>query len=73
MLDPRKAAEFEQSIAFLSDHLPRLWWSMYRSCLTTGFSSPQAMALLQTYILATNSSKIYGIAPDDGGKREDSD
>jgi len=63
MLDPKKSAEIEQSMAMLSEHLPPLWASLFRNCVAQKFSPQQALALVQTYILATNNPTIFGPAP----------
>jgi hypothetical protein len=73
MLDPKKTAELEQNIAFMSDHLPRIWASLYRNCLLANLSPQLAATFVQTYILATNSSHIFGISPEDGPKPEITD
>jgi hypothetical protein len=52
MLDPRKAAEYEQSTMTLGEVLPPMWWRIYRGCIAQGFSEAQALELVKTYILA---------------------
>jgi hypothetical protein len=49
---------FDQEMARVRDHLPRMWWSVYQGCREAGFSETQSMALLQTFILSLNTGGI---------------
>jgi hypothetical protein len=45
-------SEIEQQLAFMRDHLPRVWWNLYQGSLATGFDQQQAMVLVQAWILS---------------------
>lgn len=64
MIDPKKAAEMEQQIALTGDMLPRIWASLYRGLLQQNFDHNTSIALLQTYIIALHSDKIFAIPPE---------
>ncbi len=52
MLDDKKRAETEQSIAAIRETLPAMWWGMYQGCIDQGFSTEQAMSLVEMQILS---------------------
>lgn len=65
-------AEMDQALAQVRDTLPALWWALHAGMLEKGFSTEQAMRLLEVHIYS--SSGIPGTAfkssvPD--GKKEE--
>jgi hypothetical protein len=45
--------DMDQSSAFMIDHLPPLWYGLYKKCRTEGFDREQAMELVKVYINTT--------------------
>lgn len=64
MMDAKKAAEMEQQIALASEVLPQIWGSLYRGLIKQNFEHTTAVSILQTYIIAAHSDKIFAITPD---------
>ena len=60
MIDPKDIASMDQSGKLLADILPSMWRGLYTGCIEQGFSEPQAMDLLKTYIRAS-----FGVPHDD--------
>lgn len=52
----------DQSTASVGEVLPFVWGRMYGNLLNAGFTSGQAMSLVRTYILASQST--HGIRID---------
>ncbi len=55
MIDSVKKAEYEQAELFLIEYMPRLWWNMYEGLHKQGFTKPEAMDIVKTYILSQGS------------------
>lgn len=45
----------DQSTAGVSEVLPFVWGRMYSNLMTAGFDSHQALSLVKTYIIVSNS------------------
>lgn len=52
MLDPKKAADFDQARAELIECIPPLLFSFYERLKKEGFSDTNAMALTRDYLTA---------------------
>jgi len=65
MLDPKQRIEHEQQLALMGELLPRMWATLFRGCLTEGFSCVQAIGLVETYILASCGTNISPPPPTD--------
>ena len=48
--DPKQLNEYEQSIAFITDYFPRVWYSLYINCIQQGFTEVQSLELVKEYI-----------------------
>ncbi len=48
--EPWERAKLDQAMAELADTLPTMWWSLFDSCVKTGFSQDQAMRLVVEFI-----------------------
>lgn len=74
MLNDKKRAEFQQSLAGINEVMPAMWWCLYSGCLEQGFSPMQSLLLVQTQILASCTSGINGTsgqAPDEKPKDDE--
>ncbi len=54
---PKDLAGFDQAIKLMSDSFPPLWWNMFNNCKKEGFTEPQAMELVKTFI-----TSFFGVA-----------
>lgn len=69
MLDPRKAAELEQALAYMRDALPALWATLVDGLEERGFTREEALDALKVYILSGASGGVtFNFPPikDDG-------
>ena len=49
---PKSTAEADQSIAWLVENLPILWWGLYEGLTAKGFTADQSLFLIGTYVAA---------------------
>jgi hypothetical protein len=68
MLNDKQRSKLEQSIATLTETFPRVWMQMFLGCVREGFTAPQALDLVKTYILAQNPN---GIVPPSSSSAEE--
>lgn len=61
--------EFEDTMNLFREVIPRTWWNIYQGCLQKGFNERQAFALVETYILSSNTNGIQ--PPDMDGPNSD--
>ena len=54
--DPKQKHEHEQSLAFVAETCPRLWYGLYTRCIEEGFTQEQAMTLVVAFIKTPNPS-----------------
>ena len=53
-------AEMDQASAFVTDNFPKLWYGLFTRCKEEGFSEPQALELVKSYIEATLGLRFIG-------------
>ena len=56
----RALAEMDQASAFVTDNFPKLWYGLFARCIKEGFSEPQALELVKSYIEATLGLRFIG-------------
>ena len=49
-MKPDESAKIDQTMAWMVESLPSLWWGLYENLVMKGFSKEQALTLLITYI-----------------------
>ena len=52
-IDPKQVADADQAAAWMTDALPRLWFSMYLGLRREGFTEVQAFELVKTYVMTS--------------------
>jgi len=56
----RALAEMDQASAFVTDNFPKLWYGLFARCKEEGFTEPQALELIKSYIEATLGLRFIG-------------
>ena len=56
----RALSEMDQVTTFVFDHFPKLWFGLFTRCKQEGFSEPQALELVKSYIEATLGLRFIG-------------
>lgn len=72
-MSPKQQSELDQDLATAIDYTSRLWWGLYSSCLSLGFTPEQAINLLQFKILSGADFSIYPRRFDKPKDRKDED
>ncbi len=49
-MKPIDIAELDQVTKLMGESFPPLWWNMFSNCKKEGFTEPQAMELVKTFI-----------------------
>ena len=53
MLNAKDSARMDQARAYLAEHLPPLWWSIFAGCVKQGFSREESLMLVMNYVRVT--------------------
>jgi len=56
----RALADMDQASAFVTDNFPKLWHGLFARCKEEGFTEPQALEVVKSYIEATLGLRFIG-------------
>ena len=58
-MTPKEVSEADAAMAMVADTYPAMWHRMYTNLVKEGFTEPQAMAVLLTFVQAMTSSAYH--------------
>lgn len=58
MITPRDIANADQAGKFLVDHLPAIYWGLFKNLVKEGFHNREALEIVKTNILSQGSAPV---------------